>query len=58
MSFTTALRKKFTFDRESPWHFYRKVQMCSFVLDSCITVPIVIVEWVKTGSAVFLYYGD
>ena len=58
MSFTTALRKKFTFDRESPWHFYRKVLLWSFIVASCITVPFVIVEWVKTGSAVFLYYGD
>lgn len=58
MSFTTALRKKFTFDRESPWHFYRKVLLWSFVVASCLTVPFVIVEWVKTGSAVFLYYGD
>ena len=58
MSALTALRNKFKFDPESPWYFYRKVVWWSFIVSVCITVPFVIVEWVKTGSPVFLYYGD
>ncbi len=58
MSFLGALRNTFKFDRESPWYFYRKVILWSFVVSACITVPFVIVEWIKTGSPVFLYYGD
>ena len=58
MSALDALRNKFRFDRESPWYFYRKVIWWSFIVSVCITVPFVIVEWVKTGSPVFLYYGD
>ncbi len=52
------LRSKFKFDKESPWHFYRKVLLWSFVISSCITIPFILVELFKTGSAVFLYYGD
>jgi len=58
MSALDALRNKFKFDKDSPWHFYRKVLLWSFVVSSCITIPFIIVEWIKTGSAVFLYYGD
>ncbi len=58
MSALNALRNKFKFDRESPWYFYRKVLWWSFIVSVCITVPFVIVEWIKTGSPVFLYYGD
>ena len=58
MSALDALRNKFKFDPESPWYFYRKVIWWSFIVSVCITVPFVIVEWVKTGSPVFLYYGD
>ncbi len=58
MSALNALRNKFKFDPESPWYFYRKVIWWSFIVSLCITVPFVIVEWVKTGSPVFLYYGD
>lgn len=58
MSALDALRNKFKFDPNSPWHFYRKVLWWSFIVSACITVPFVIVEWVKTGSPVFLYYGD
>ena len=58
MSASNALRNKFKFDRESPWYFYRKVMLWSFIVSVCITVPFVIVEWIKTGSPVFLYYGD
>ncbi|MBR5779298.1 MAG: YfhO family protein [Clostridia bacterium] len=58
MSASNALRNKFKFDRESPWYFYRKVIWWSFIVSVCITVPFVIVEWIKTGSPVFLYYGD
>ena len=58
MSALDALRNKFRFDRESPWYFYRKVAWWSFIVAVCITAPFVIVEWVKTGSPVFLYYGD
>ncbi|MBE6691991.1 MAG: hypothetical protein E7586_01490 [Ruminococcaceae bacterium] len=52
------LRNKFKFDKESPWYFYRKVLLWSFVVSACITIPFIIVEWIKTGSAIFLYYGD
>ncbi len=58
MSALDALRNKFRFDPKSPWYFYRKVIWWSFIVSVCITVPFVIVEWVKTGSPVFLYYGD
>ena len=58
MSALDALRNKFKFDKESPWYFYRKVLWWSFIVSACITIPFIIVEWIKTGSAVFLYYGD
>lgn len=58
MTFIDALKSKFKFDKESPWHFYRTVVWWSFVISFCITAPFVLLEWVKTGSAVFLYYGD
>ena len=58
MTAVTALRNKFKFDPNSPWFFYRKVLLWSFIVSACITVPFVIVEWVKTGSPIFLYYGD
>ncbi|MBR5277911.1 MAG: YfhO family protein [Clostridia bacterium] len=56
--FLSTLRNYFKFDRNSPWYFYRKVLLWSFVLATAITLPFVILEWVKTGSGVFLYYGD
>ena len=34
------------------------VLLWSFILSACITIPFVIVEWIKTGSPIFLYYGD
>ncbi len=58
MDVIKALRNKFKFDKESPWHFYRKVLLWSFIVASCITVPFVIYEWINTGSPVFLYFGD
>ncbi len=58
MSATEMLRSKFRFDKESPWHFYRMVLLFSFVISFCITIPFIIVELVKTGSAIFLYFGD
>ncbi len=58
MSAIDVLKSRFKFDRESPWHFYRTVALWSFVVSFCITAPFVFLEWVKTGSAVFLYYGD
>ncbi len=58
MSATEMIRSRFKFDKNSPWHFYRKVLLWSFVLSACITIPFIIVEFVKTGSAIFLYYGD
>lgn len=58
MTITKALKSKFKFDPESPWYFYRTVLLWSFIVSACITVPFVIFEWIKTGSPVFLYYGD
>ncbi|MBO5869198.1 MAG: YfhO family protein [Clostridia bacterium] len=58
MSALDALKNKFKFDKDSPWHFYRKVLWWSFIISACITIPFVIVEWVKTGHPIFLYYGD
>ncbi len=58
MTAIEMIRSKFKFDKNSPWHFYRKVLLWSFVLSACITIPFILVEFVKTGSAVFLYYGD
>ncbi len=58
MTALDALRNKFKFDKESPFHFYRMVLLWSFVVSGCITLPFVLTELIKTGSAVFLYYGD
>lgn len=58
MTASEALKRKFRFDKDSPWHFYRKVLLWSFVISACITIPFILVELIKTGSAVFLYYGD
>ena len=58
MTAINAIRNKFKFDPESPFHFYRMVLLWSFVVSGCITIPFIIVELIKTGSAVFLYYGD
>ncbi len=58
MSALDALKNKFRFDKESPWHFYRQVILWSFAVSFCLTVPFVLLELFKTGSAVFLYYGD
>jgi len=58
MSFAKTVRSKFRFDKESPWHFYRMVFIYSFIVSACITLPFIIFELFKTGSAVFLYYGD
>ena len=53
-----TIRNKFKFNKESPWYFYKMVLLWSFILSACITIPFVIVEWIKTGSLIFLYYGD
>jgi hypothetical protein len=58
MTAIEMIRSKFKFDKNSPWHFYRKVLLWSFILSACITIPFILVEFIKTGSAVFLYYGD
>ena len=58
MTANNIFKKYFSFDRESPWYFYRKVLLWSFIVSACITVPFVIFEWFKTGSPIFLYYGD
>ncbi|MBO5785746.1 MAG: YfhO family protein [Clostridia bacterium] len=58
MSVANILKSKFKFDPESPWRFYRLVLLWSFIVSACITVPFVIFEWIKTGSPIFLYYGD
>ncbi len=58
MSAIEILRSKLRFDKESPWHFYRMVITWSFLISFCITAPFVLLELFKTGSAVFLYYGD
>ena len=58
MSFAAAIRNKFRFDEDSPWHYYRMVFVFSLIISACLTLPFIIVELVKTGSAVFLYYGD
>ncbi len=58
MDAINILKNKFKFDKESPWYFYRKVLLWSFVVSACITIPFILVELIKTGSAVFLYYGD
>ncbi len=58
MTALDTLRNKFRFDKESPWHFYRMVLLWSFVVSACITLPFILFEYFRTGSAVFLYYGD
>ncbi len=58
MSFAETVRSRFRFDKESPWHFYRMVFIYSLIVSACITIPFIIYELIKTGSAVFLYYGD
>ncbi len=58
MTALETLRGKFKFDKDSPWHYYRLVLLASFVVSACITIPFIIYEYIQTGSAVFLYYGD
>ncbi len=58
MTALDTLRNKFRFDKESPWHFYRMVLLWSFIISACITLPFILFEYFRTGSAVFLYYGD
>ncbi len=42
----------------SPWYYYKLVLLASLVVSACITIPFILYEYVQTGSAVFLYYGD
>ncbi len=58
MTAVKALQNAFKFDRESPWHFYRKTILWSFVVSVCLMVPFLIHSLIETGSAVFTYYGD
>lgn len=58
MSAIQALKKDMAYDGKSPWSFYRKVLLYSFIVSGCITIPFIIVELIRAGSAVFLYYGD
>ena len=58
MTAAKAPKNKFKLDKESPYYYYRKIILWSFVVSSLITIPFIIVELIKTGSAVFLYYGD
>ncbi len=58
MSALDAIRRKFKFDPESPFHYYRKVALWSLIVSGCIMIPFILVELINSGSAVFLYYGD
>lgn len=49
---------KLTSERESRFRYYRKTFLYSLILACCITVPFIIIEWVRTGHGIFLYYGD
>ena len=44
-------------DKE-PFFYYKKTLFISLILAFLIMAPFVVVEWIKTGSPVFLYYGD
>ncbi len=43
---------------KSKYYYYKQVFLYSLVVACIITVPFVVVEWIKTGHPVFLYYGD
>ena len=45
-------------DDKSTFYYYKKTLLISLILSFLILAPFVIVEWIKTGSPVFLYYGD
>ncbi len=49
---------KLTGERESRFRYYRKTFFYSLILACCITIPFIIIEWVRTGHGIFLYYGD
>ncbi|PKM63155.1 MAG: hypothetical protein CVU97_01535 [Firmicutes bacterium HGW-Firmicutes-21] len=40
------------------YFYYKRVFLYSFVIAVAITVPFVLVELIKTGRPIFLYYGD
>ncbi len=58
MSALETIKSRFKFNEESPWYYYRLVLLVSFVVSACITIPFILYEYIQTGSAVFLYYGD
>lgn len=49
---------RITTARKQEMRYYAKTLLFSFIIACCITIPFVIVEWVRTGHGVFLYYGD
>jgi hypothetical protein len=40
------------------FYYYKKVFFYSLLIAVAIMLPFVIVEWIKTGRPIFLYYGD
>lgn len=45
-------------DKNKKYFYYKRVFYISLILAALIIIPFVIVEWIRTGKPVFLYYGD
>lgn len=44
--------------KNDPYFYYKRVFFYSLIIAVTITLPFLIVELIKTGKPVFLYYGD
>lgn len=49
---------KLTTTRKQEYRYYAKTLIYSLIIACCITIPFILVEWVRTGHGIFLYYGD
>ena len=55
--FRTAAQDDFVAAKDR-FFYYKRVLLYSLIIAVAITVPFVLVELIKTGRPVFLYYGD
>ena len=58
VTFTPTVEYESLRDDKSTFYYYKKTLFISLILSFLILAPFVIVEWIKTGAPVFLYYGD
>ena len=45
-------------ESENSFYYYKKVLFYALIISAVITIPFVLVELIKTGKPIFLYYGD